>query len=288
MPDRRPDPDMLLARVNAQETQARRGNLRIFFGYAAGVGKTYAMLESAHAAVASGLRIVIGYVEPHSRPETQALVSGLPQLAARKVEYRGGTFFEFDVDAALELHPEVLLVDELAHTNVVGCRHEKRWQDVEEIRNAGIDVWTTLNVQHLESLNDVIGQVTGITVRETVPDHVFDSADDIELIDITPEELLGRLQAGKIYLPDQAQRALQSFFQKSNLSALRELSLRQTAQRIHTDVETARRDKAANEPWATSDRLLVCIGPSPTTARVIRTARRMAAALNSPWMARVC
>lgn len=285
MADNRPNPDTLLAQVQAAEAQAKRGSLRIFFGYAAGVGKTYAMLQAAHQAVSAGREVVLGYIEPHARPETQALVDGLPSLPVREIEYRGVSLREFDVDGALARHPDLILMDELAHTNVIGCRHEKRWQDVDELLDAGINVWTTLNVQHIDSLNDVIGQITGISVRETVPDRIFDMADDLELIDVTPEELLVRLQTGKVYLPEQAQRAIQSFFQKSNLSALRELSLRQAARRIHHDVESARRDKAAAEPWATTERLLVCVGPSPTTSRVIRTAKRMAAALDAPWLA---
>jgi two-component system sensor histidine kinase KdpD len=285
MPDIRPDPDELLAQVQAEEAESRRGSLRIFFGYAAGVGKTYSMLEAARQAVSQGREVVVGYVEPHNRPETEALLDGLEALPVKEIEYRGVILREFDVDAALARHPDVLLVDELAHTNVVGCRHEKRWQDIEELLDVGISVWTTLNVQHIESLNDVIGQITGVVVRETIPDRVFDSADDLELVDITPEELLVRLKVGKVYIPEQAQRAIQSFFQKANLSALRELSLRQAARRIHTDVELARREKAAVQPWATADRLLVCVGPSPTTARVIRTAKRMAAALDAPWLA---
>lgn len=285
MPDARPNPDELLAQVQAEEAESTRGSLKVFFGYAAGVGKTYAMLENAQRAKAAGREVVVGYVEPHGRPETEALLAGLEVLPLREYEYRGVKLRDFDVDAALTRRPDLLLVDELAHTNAVGCRHEKRWQDVEELLEAGINVWTTLNVQHIESLNDVIGQITGVTVRETVPDRAFDLADDLELVDITPEELLLRLKAGKVYLPEQAQRAIQSFFQKSNLTALRELSLRQAARRIHTDVESARREKAAIRPWATAERLLVCVGPSPTTARVIRTARRMAAALDAPWLA---
>ncbi|MGE3317415.1 MAG: DUF4118 domain-containing protein [Planctomycetaceae bacterium] len=285
MPDSRPNPDELLAQVKAEEAEARRGTLKVFFGYAAGVGKTYSMLENAQRAKAEGREVVVGYIEPHGRPETEALLAGLESLPVREYEYRGVTLRDFDVDAALARRPDLILVDELAHTNAAGCRHEKRWQDVEELLDAGINVWTTLNVQHIESLNDVIGQITGITVRETVPDRVFDLAADLELVDITPEELLLRLKAGKVYVPEQAQRAIQSFFQKSNLSALRELSLRQAARRIHTDVESARRERAAIRPWATAERLLVCVGPSPTTARVIRTARRMAAALDAPWLA---
>lgn len=285
MSDTRPNPDDLLAQVQAEEAHARRGSLKVFFGYAAGVGKTYAMLENAQRAKAEGREVVVGYIEPHGRPETEALLAGLEALPMRELEYRGVTLREFDVDAALARRPDLLLVDELAHTNAVGCRHEKRWQDVEELLEAGIDVWTTLNVQHMESLNDVIGQITGVTVRETIPDRVFDLATDIELVDITPQELLLRLKAGKVYVPEQARRAIQSFFQRSNLTALRELSLRQAAHRIHTDVESSRRERAAVAPWATADRLLVCVGPSPTTSRVIRTARRMAAALDAPWLA---
>lgn len=283
--DTRPNPDELLAQVQADQSQAQRGSLKVFFGYAAGVGKTFCMLENARRAKDAGRDIVIGYVEPHGRVETESLLEGLESLALKQYEYRGVPLFDFDVDGALQRHPEIIVVDELAHTNAAGCRHEKRWQDVEELLDAGINVWTTLNVQHIESLNDVIGQITGIVVRETVPDRVFDLADDLELVDITPEELILRLKAGKVYLPEQAQRAIQSFFQKPNLNALRELSLRQAARRIHTDVETARRQKAVVQPWATSDRLLVCVGPSPTTSRVIRTAKRMAAALDAPWLA---
>jgi two-component system sensor histidine kinase KdpD len=285
MADARPDPDALLAQVQAEEALTRRGTLRIFFGYAAGVGKTFAMLQAAQQSHAAGRDVVVGYVEPHARPETQALLAGLEILPTRAIDYQGVTLQELDVDAALSRRPDLLLVDELAHTNAAGSRHEKRWQDVAELLAAGINVWTTLNVQHIESLNDVIGQITGIVVRETLPDRVFDTADDLELIDLTPEELLTRLQAGKVYLPEQARRALQHFFQKANLTALRELSLRQAARRIHSDVETARRNQAVVRPWATTDRLLVCVGPSPTTAKVIRTAKRMAAALDAPWLA---
>lgn len=281
----RPNPDELLAQVKAEEALAERGKLMVFFGYAAGVGKTYAMLEAARRAIAAGREVVVGYVEPHGRKETEALLDGLESLPTRPLVYQGVTLSEFDVDAALARKADVLLVDELAHTNAEGCRHAKRWQDVEELLVAGINVWTTLNVQHIESLNDVVGQITGITVRETIPDRVFDMADDLELVDISPEELATRLQAGKVYIPDQAQRAIHSFFKKANLVALRELSLRHAAQRVHTDVESARRQQAASHPWATTDRLLVCVGPSPTTSRVIRTAKRMATALYAPWLA---
>lgn len=281
----RPNPDLLLAKVKAEEAQSTRGSLRIFFGYAAGVGKTYSMLKAARYAIKQGRDIVIGYVEPHERPETLALIDGIETIPLREIGHRGVTLREFDVDATLTRNPDVVLVDELAHTNAPGCRHEKRWQDIDELLRSGINVWTTLNVQHIESLNDVIGQITAITVRETIPDNVFDSADELELIDITPEELLARLNAGKVYLPEQAQRALTKFFQKGNLVALRELSLRQAARRVHTDVESARRGREAVQPWATNERLMVCLGESSSTARVIRTAKRLAQALDAPWLA---
>ncbi|MBX9582826.1 MAG: universal stress protein, partial [Gemmataceae bacterium] len=285
MTGERPDPDDLLARVRAEDDQSRRGRLKIFFGYAAGVGKTFAMLEAARRARADGRDVVVGYVEPHGRPETEALLEGLEAIPTRAVEHRGVALREFDADAALGRRPDILLVDELAHTNAPGGRHAKRWQDVEELLAAGVTVWTTLNVQHVESLNDVVAQVTGVAVRETVPDRVFDRADELELADLAPDDLLARLRSGKVYRPDQAGRAAEHFFQPGNLVALRELSLRRAAERVHTEVETARRLRAAEAPWATADRLLVCAGPSPTTARVIRTARRMAAALDAPWLA---
>jgi len=285
MTPERPDPDQLLRDLRSDERRTARGNLKVFFGYAAGVGKTYAMLEAARRARAAGREVVVGYVEPHGRSETEALLSGLEALPTRAVEYNGVVLREFDVDAALARRPDLILVDELAHTNADGCRHAKRWQDVAELLDAGIDVWTTLNVQHIESLNNIIGQITGVTVRETVPDRIFETADELELADLPPDDLLGRLRAGKVYRPEQAERAIHNFFQKSNLVALRELSLRQAAKRVHTEVETARRRSATDRPWATADRLLVCVGPSPTTARVIRTAKQMADALDAPWSA---
>ena len=285
MSNDRPNPDELLARVQAEETRERRGRLKVFFGYAAGVGKTFAMLEAAQREKAQGVEVVVGYVEPHGRAETEALLEGLEALPFRQVPYRGVTLREFDLDAALARHPQLLLVDELAHTNAEGLRHAKRWQDVEELLDAGIDVYTTLNVQHVESLNDVIAQITGVIVHETLPDAVLEQADEIELIDLTPEELIERLTAGKVYLAPQAERALQSFFQKSNLVALREMSLRQTADRLRRDVEEARHDKSATAPWATNERLMVCVGPSPTTARLLRTAKRMSMAFGCEWLA---
>lgn len=281
----RPNPDQLLARLQAEEGRPGRGKLKIFFGYVAGVGKTFAMLEAAHRERAEGTDVVVGYVEPHGRPETEALLEGLEALPVQTVSYRGITLKEFDLEAALKRKPQLLLVDELAHTNAEGLRHAKRWQDVMELLDAGIDVYTTLNVQHIESLNDVIAQITGVIVRETLPDVLLERADDIELVDITPEELLERLKAGKIYLPEQAARALTNFFQRGHLFALRELSLRQTAQRLRREVESARQAKAATGPWATNERLLVCISAAPTSAKLIRSAKRMATAFGGDWLA---
>lgn len=283
--DDRPNPDELLARVAKEETRARRGRLRIFFGYAAGVGKTYAMLSAARRERGAGVDLVVGYVEPHGRKETEDLLEGLEAIPTRDIVYRGMTLREFDLDAALHRHPQLLLVDELAHNNVEGSRHTKRWQDVEELLAAGIDVWTTLNVQHLESLNDVIAQITNVVVRERLPDSVLDLADEIELVDITPEELMERLSAGKVYIPLQAERALESFFHKSNLVALRELSLRQAARRLQRDVETARQERASFAPWLTTERLLVCVGPSPNSARIVRATKRLANSLDVDWLA---
>lgn len=283
--DARPDPDALLARVRSAEAHERRGKLRIFLGYAAGVGKTFAMLQAAHQANRDGIDVVVGYVEPHGRHETEALLDGLEQLPHQRLPHRGVTLREFDLDAALKRKPQLILVDELAHTNAEGSRHLKRWQDVDELLAAGIDVYTTLNVQHIESLNDVIAEITGVVVRETLPDAVLEQADSFELIDLTPEALIDRLREGKVYVPQQAERALQHFFQPQNLTALRELSLRQAANRLRRDVNAARDSLRRTQPWATNERLLVCVSPSPTTARLIRSAKRMATAFGAEWMA---
>lgn len=257
MYDDRPNPDALLARVREEASRDARGKLKIFFGYAAGVGKTYEMLTAAQRERVAGTEVVVGYVEPHGRPETEALLASLETLPLLNVTYRGATLREFDLDAALTRRPALLLVDELAHSNAPGMRHPKRWQDVEELLAAGVNVWTTLNVQHIESLNDVIAQITGVAVKETLPDTVLERADEIELIDITPDKLMERLTAGKVYVPAQAERALKNFFQKGNLVALRELSLRQAASRVHQDVDIARQERAAVAPWLTSERVLV-------------------------------
>ncbi len=285
MNEQRPNPDVLLARVHDEESRANRGKLKIFFGYAAGVGKTYAMLSAAQLERATGTEIVVGYVEPHGRPETEALLRGLESLPTLSIAYRGATLREFDLDAAITRKPTLILVDELAHTNAPGMRHPKRWQDVEELLAAGINVWTTLNVQHVESLNDVIAQITGVAVKETLPDTIVEQADEIGLVDITPDDLMARLAAGKVYIPAQAEQALKNFFQKSNLVALRELSLRQAANRVQRDVELARQEREAAAPWLTSERLLVCVGPSPTSARIVRATKRLASSMNAQWLA---
>lgn len=285
MTDDRPDPDALLAKVQADEAKQARGKLKIFFGMAPGVGKTYAMLEAGRKLAKEGVDVVVGYVEPHVRPDTQALVLGLDMLPRRELVYRGHKLFEFDLEAALERKPQLLLVDELAHSNVEGLTHAKRWQDVEQLLAAGIDVYTTLNVQHIESLNDVVAQVTTIPVRETVPDQVFEQADEIELVDIAPDDLLERMREGKVYLPQQAHRAIENFFRKGNLIALRELALRKTAERVSNQALDYRQENDVAKIWATSERLLVCVGPSPMSARLIRATRRMAAGLRAPWIA---
>ena len=279
-PDR-PDPDALLARIHGQE---RRGRLKIFFGAAAGVGKTYALLEAARAQRAAGVDVVVGWVETHGRAETEALLAGLERLPPRPVEYRGTRLQEFDLDAALARRPAVLLVDELAHTNAPGSRHAKRWQDVTELLGAGIDVHTTLNVQHLESLNDVVARVIGVPTRETVPDSVLERADEVELVDLSPDDLIRRLQEGKVYVPDRAAEAARRFFRKGNLIALRELALRTTAARVDAQMERYRRDHALPEIWPVAERLLVCISASPFAERVVRGARRMAAGLRAEWV----
>lgn len=281
----RPNADELLAKVTADDAKSRRGRLKIFFGYAAGVGKTFAMLEAARREQAAGVDLVAGYVEPHGRKETESLLEGIETLPFKMIPYRGVNLREFDLDAALARKPQLILVDELAHTNAEGLRHAKRWQDVQELLEAGINVYTTLNVQHVESLNDVIARITGVIVRETLPDTVVQMADEVELVDISPEELLERLREGKIYVAPQAARALQNFFQSTNLVALRELALRRAADRLRRHVDLARRDKAAQTPWATNERILVCVSPSLTSAKIIRTAKRLADAFGAEWLA---
>ena len=284
MHDRRPDADALLQRLTEQEQTEARARFKIFFGASAGVGKTYAMLLEARERKQAGADVVAGVVETHGRSETAGLLEGLERIPPHSLEYRGATLPEFDLDAALRRHPRLLLVDELAHTNAPGSRHAKRWQDVEELLAAGIEVYTTLNVQHVDSLNDVVSQVTGVTVRETVPDSILDRADEIELVDLPPEDLMQRLREGKVYIPHQAERALQSFFRKGNLIALRELALRKTAERVDAQLESHRRLEGISKTWDVRERLMVCVGDPKSGLALVREARRMAAGLRADWL----
>jgi len=283
MTDARPDPDQLLARLKQEEAQAKRGKLKIFFGASAGVGKTYAMLSAARELRAQGMDVLIGVVETHGRAETQSLVDGFERLPLAEVSYRDRILKEFDLDAALARKPQLILVDELAHSNVPGSRHPKRWQDVEELLDAGIDVWSTMNVQHLESMNDVVSGITGIRVWETVPDRVFDDTDEVVIVDLPPDELLQRLKDGKVYLPQQAERAVRNFFRKGNLLALRELALRRTADRVDDEMLQYRSSMAVAPVWQTRESLLLCIGPDERSEKLVRGTARMAAQLDVPW-----
>lgn len=281
----RPDSSQLLRRLQFEEEEKlkkSRGKLKIFLGYAGGSGKTYAMLKAAHEAKKHHIDVVAGYVEPHARPDTQALVKGLETIAPMEIAYKGVKLREFDLDAALKRNPRLILVDELAHTNVKGCRNEKRYQDVKELLRAGIDVYTTMNIQHLESLNDIVGNVTHIEVRERVPDKVFDHADQVEVIDIEPEELIERMKEGKIYGPLQAERALENFFRREKLVALREITLRRTADRVNRIAEEER-NALGEMDYHTGEHVLVCISPSPSNAKVIRTASRLAYAFHASF-----
>jgi two-component system sensor histidine kinase KdpD len=285
MPER-PDPDALLRRIVLSEQREKRGKHTVFFGAAPGVGKTYAMLAAARGELQREQRdVVVGIVETHGRVETGALVLGLELLPRRKVSYRGVEIDEFDLDAALARRPQLILVDELAHTNAEGSRHPKRWQDVDELLLAGIDVYSTMNVQHVESLNDVIAQVTGVTVRETVPDSMLERAHELELVDLAPDELLERLRDGKVYVPAQAQRALENFFKKGNLIALRELALRHTAERVDAQMLEYRQAQGIEQTWAVAEQILVAVSPSPYSPHLVRAARRMATSLHARWFA---
>ncbi|WP_321950504.1 DUF4118 domain-containing protein [Burkholderia cenocepacia] len=281
----RPDPDQLLDKLQRDEEKQRRGQLKIFFGASAGVGKTYAMLQAARQRRQDGVDVVVGTVETHGRSETAALLDGLDVLPPARIDYRGRTLAEFDLDGALARAPQLILVDELAHSNVQGARHLKRWQDVYELLDAGIDVYTTVNVQHLESLNDVVGAITGIRVWETVPDRVFDAADEVTLVDLPAEELLERMRDGKVYLAQQAERAVRNFFRKGNLIALRELALRRTADRVDAQMREYRADRSIQRIWQARERLLVCVGPGPEAPTLVRAAARLAASLKADWIA---
>lgn len=283
MTDDRQNPDKLLRDIEKQENEQVKGNLKIFFGYAAGVGKTFAMLKAAHAAKKSGIDVVAGYIEPHARPQTSALVKGLELLNHLKIEHNGISLQEFDIDAALARRPQLILVDELAHTNAEGCRHAKRYQDVAELLKAGIDVYTTVNVQHIESLNDMVASITGVLVRERIPDSVFDGADQVELVDIEPQELINRLNAGDVYKEVQAKKAIANFFTIDNLTALREIALRRCADRMNFITENNRIKNHGD--YHTDEHILVCLSSAPSNAKIIRTAARMANAFRCMFTA---
>jgi two-component system sensor histidine kinase KdpD len=284
MAETRPDPEALLRRIRHDEERGRRGRLKVFFGAAPGVGKTYAMLEQARARRTAGADVVIGWLETHGRAETEALAKGLERLPQRDVQHRGVGLRELDLDAALARKPGLLLLDELAHTNAPGSRHPKRWQDAVELLEAGIDVWATFNVQHLESVNDLVQRITGVVVRETLPDRVLDEADEVEFVDLPPDDLLRRLAEGKVYLPDEARRAVQQFFRKGNLTALRELALRRTADHVDTAVRDYRLDHGIHPTWPVAERVLACIRPNPDSGRLVRGARRLASRLRAEWI----
>lgn len=283
MEQQRQSPEQLLRAIQREEGERHRGHLKIFFGYAAGVGKTYAMLKAAHDARRRGIDVVAGYVEPHERPQTAVLLNGLEQIPNLKIRHGKITLNEFDLDAAIARNPRLILVDELAHTNADGCRHTKRYQDVRELLNAGIDVYTTVNVQHLESLNDTVASITGVMVRERIPDSVFDSANQVELVDIEPTELIERMNSGKVYRGEQAERAVENFFTVDNLTALREIALRRCADRMNLLTEDARIRN--NGDYHTDEHVLVCVSSAPSNAKTIRTAARMANAFRSTFTA---
>src|ERR1700689_2453348 len=281
--DHRPSPEALLEAARREE--GRMGKLRIFVGAAPGVGKTYEMLQQAQARKRDGYDIVIGIVETHGRRETQALLGGLETIPRRRIEYKGQRHEEMDLDAIIARRPQIVLVDELAHTNIDGSRHPKRYLDVEELLRRGIDVFTTVNIQHIESLNDVVAQITHVRVRETVPDAVFDRADAVELVDLTPADLIQRLKEGKVYVPKQAERALEHFFSPANLTALRELALRRTAERVDEQLLSEMQAHAIQGPWAAGERILVCVSEDQRSAGLVRYAKRLADRLHGPWIA---
>src|SRR5499427_8985715 len=281
--DQRPSPEALLEAARREERQS--GRLKIFVGAAPGVGKTYEMLQQARARKQDGYDVAVGVVETHGREETQALLDGLEIIPRKRLEYRGQWLEEMDLDAVIARHPQIALIDELAHTNAPGSRHPKRCLDVEELLNHGIDVYTTVNIQHIESLNDVVAQITHVRVRETVPDAVFDRADAIELVDLTPDDLIERLKEGKVYVPKQAERALQHFFSPANLTALRDLALRRTAERVDEQLLTHMQAHAIQGPWAAGERILVCVSEDPRCAGLVRYTKRRADRLHAPWTA---
>src|SRR5215510_4989837 len=281
--DQRPSPETLLEAARREDSRA--GRLKIFVGAAPGVGKTYEMLQQARARKRDGYDVVIGVVETHGRKETEALLEGLEIIPRRRIPYRGQLLDEMDLDAIIARRPEIVLVDELAHTNVEGSRHPKRYLDVEELLTRGIDVYTTVNIQHIESLNDVVAQITHVRVRETVPDSVFDRADAVELVDLTPDDLIQRLKEGKVYVPKQAERALEHYFSPANLTALRELALRRTADRVDEQLLTQMQAGAISGPWAAGERILVCVNEDIRAAGLVRHAKRLSDRLHAPFIA---
>lgn len=280
----RPNPDTLLAQMQLEEQAAKAGRLHLFLGMCPGVGKTYAMLQAAQQRAKEGVSVLVGIVETHGRQDTAAMLQGLVELPRRKIEHRGFTLEEFDIDAVLKQRPQLVLVDELAHTNAPGSRHAKRFQDVLELLDAGLDVYTTLNVQHIDSQVDIVRQITGVTIQETVPDSILDRAHEIQLIDLSVEKLLERMSDGKVYLGERAEQATANFFKQGNLTALRELALRFTAERVDRDLEDIRRAKRVSSPWKTNARLMVGVGPSPYAESLVRWTRRAATRLNCPWL----
>jgi len=284
MPEKRPSPDELLARIKAEEQQKKRGKLTIFLGYAAGVGKTYAMLEAAQRRKYE-VDLVVAYAETHGRAETDALLKGLEIIPRKQIEYHGIKLSEMDLDAVLAHRPQLALVDELAHTNAHGSRHPKRYQDVEELLEAGIDVYTTLNIQHVESMRNTVAQITGVWVHETIPDTIVDRAAEIKLVDLPPEELLERLKQGKVYVPEQIAHAIADFFRKGNLTALREVTMRVAAEHVDKQVQVYMQTHAVRGPWPAAERLLVCIGPGPMGNRLVRNGRILASQLDAEWFA---
>src|SRR6201994_4391533 len=282
-PEQRPSPEALLEAARREDSPL--GKLKIFVGAAPGVGKTYEMLQSAQARLKAGADVVVGLVETHGRAETEALLQGLEVVPRKRLEYKDQTIEEMDLDALIARHPQIALVDELAHTNAPGSRHPKRYLDVEELLSRGIDVYTAVNIQHIESLNDVVAQITHVRVRETVPDSIFDRADAFELIDLTPDDLIQRLKEGKVYVPKQAERALEHYFSPGNLTALRELALRRTADRVDEQLLNHMQANAIAGPWAAGERILVCVSEDPRAAGAVRFAKRAADRVQAPWTA---
>src|SRR5579872_2640898 len=282
-PEQRPSPEALLEAARRENSGA--GRLKIFVGAAPGVGKTYEMLQSAHARQKAGIDVVVGVVETHGRAETEALLQGLEILPRKRVVYKDQIIEEMDLDALIARRPKLALVDELAHTNAPGSRHPKRYLDVEELLSHGINVYSTVNIQHIESLNDVVAQITHVRVRETVPDSIFDRADAVELVDLTPDDLIQRLKEGKVYVPREAERALQHFFSPAKLTALRELALRRTADRVDEQLRSEMQAHAISGPWAAGERILACVSEDPRSAGLVRYAKRLADRLHAPFTA---